>query len=80
MTIPRRRRRSAAPRVHSTVARPARNIGPGPPRLPSCNSGVFARSGPGVVAGSQPDSFTAPKAIFFAGVERGLFRRLAAAP
>ena len=59
------------PRVHSNVARPARNVGAGPPRPPSSHSGVFARSGPGLVVGSQADWWTCPQGQFFRQASNG---------
>ena len=66
------------PRVHSNVARPARNVGAGPPRPPSSGRGRFCAVGSRLVPGSQPDWQNSPRQNFFAGVKRGLFRRLAA--
>ena len=63
------------PRVHSNVARPARNVGAGPPRPPSSQQGRFCAvgsQGPNLIRLLPPRSFS------FAGFERGLFRRLAA--
>ena len=78
MTIPRRRRRSAARACTQTSRAPQETSArarPGPHRR---HSGVFAWSGPRSGAGSQSDWQNSPRQNFFAGFERGLFRRLAA--
>ena len=63
------------PRVHSNVARPARNVAAGPPRPPSYQCGLRRpvwSLGLSLIGGPDPREF------FQAGFERGLFRRLAA--